>query len=128
MEFLVGIVAIVCVFGFIPAIIWILANARAKREVQATLRASIEAGNPLTPEAIEALTRTSVTAPSAAKDIRTGVIWIAVGVGLGVMGFFAGYMEADVFHPALGVASIPTVIGLAYIALSFFNPNKGKSA
>lgn len=126
MEFMVGIVAIISVFGFIPAIIWILANARVKREVQDTLRKSIEAGHPLTPEAIEALTRTNVTPPSAAKDVRTGVIWIAVGVGFAAMGFAIGYMDADAFHPALGVASIPTVIGLAYIALSFFNPNKGK--
>lgn len=126
MEFLIPIVAIVMVFGFVPAIIWILANARVKREVQDTLRKSIEAGNPLTPEAIEALTRTSATAPSSVKDVRTGVVWLAVALGIALMGFVVGYFDADVYRPALGLAAIPGVIGLAFIALSFFNPNKGR--
>lgn len=127
MEFLIPVVAIISVFGFIPAIIWILANARVKREVQDTLRKSIESGHALTPEAIEALTRNSAMPPSAAKDVRTGVIWLAVAAGFAAMGFIVGFMDADAFHPALGVASIPAVIGLAFIALSFINPNKGKS-
>jgi hypothetical protein len=33
----------------------------------------------------------------------------------------------DVVSPALGVAAIPTVIGMAYIVLSFFNPNKERA-
>lgn len=126
MDFLIPIVALISVFGFIPAIIWILANARVKREMQDTLRKSIDSGQPLTPEAIEALTRTSALPPSAVKDVRTGVIWIAVGVGFAVMGFFGGYMDADIFHPALGVAAVPTIIGIAFIILSFLNPNKGR--
>ena len=52
-------------------------------------------------------------------------MWAATGVGIGILGFFAGYEEAGAFHPTLGVAAIPFVIGLAYILLSFFNPNKG---
>jgi hypothetical protein len=30
--------------------------------------------------------------------------------------------------PGLGIASIPLMVGLAYIVLSFFNPNKPKQA
>jgi len=130
MEDLVPIVAIIVIFGSIfgciPAIILILANARVRREMQATLRASIDKGQPLSAEAIEAMVKSSKPAPTSVSDVRKGVIWAAVGVGVGVLGFLAGYEEADAFRPMLGLASIPFIIGLAYIVLSFLNPNKGK--
>ncbi len=126
MEFLIPIVAIICVFGFVPAIIWILAKARGRREVQATLRSAIEKGIPMSPESIDALTRTSSVAPSALSDLRTGVVWLAAGIGIAGMGFWVGFAHEEVFNPAVGLAIIPSIIGAAYIALSFFNPNKDK--
>lgn len=132
MEELVPIVAIVVIFGgifgFVPAIIYILAKARVRREMQTTLRLSIEKGQPLTAEAIEAMTKINKPAPTALNDLRTGVIWAAVGVGIGLLGLFIGYEAAEAYRPMMGLASIPFVIGVAYIVLSFFNPNKGKPA
>jgi hypothetical protein len=72
------------------------------------------------------MTRNVKVAPTSLSDIRTGIIWLAVGAGIGAFGFMIGYEEAEAFHPMLGIASIPAVIGLAYIALSFFNPNKAR--
>ena len=58
--------------------------------------------------------------------MRAGIIWLAVGLGIGAFGFVIGFDEADAFHPLLGIGAIPAIIGLAYIVLSFFNPNKAK--
>ncbi|MFY8141589.1 MAG: hypothetical protein ACOVMO_12805, partial [Caulobacter sp.] len=62
----------------------------------------------------------------ALSDIRTGVIWIAVGLGVCLFGFIIGFEDADAFHPMLALGGIPIIIGVAYVVLSFFNPNKAK--
>ncbi|MDP1632056.1 MAG: DUF6249 domain-containing protein [Caulobacter sp.] len=101
-------------------------KSRERREMQATLRTAIEKGQPLPPEIIDAMTKNVKVAPTSLSDIRTGIIWVAVAAGVGVLAFMAGFEDVDAFHPILGVAAIPGIIGLAYIALSFFNPNKAK--
>jgi len=72
------------------------------------------------------MTKNVKIVPTSLSDLRAGVIWLAVGLGLGAFGYMIGFEDADAFHPILGIATIPAVIGLAYIALSFFNPNKYK--
>lgn len=115
-------------FAMVTAIIVVPAwlKSRERREMQATLRTAIEKGQPLPPEIIDAMTKNVKVAPTSLSDLRTGIIWLAVGAGLAALGFMVGFDEADAYHPMLGVASIPAIIGLAYIALSFFNPNKAK--
>lgn len=115
-------------FAMVTAIVVVPAwlKSRERREMQATLRTAIDKGQPLPPEIIDAMTKNVKVAPTSLSDVRTGIIWLAVAGGLAALGFFVGYEEADAYHPMLGVASIPAIIGLAYIALSFFNPNKAK--
>ena len=108
----------------VPAIL----KSRERREMQGTLRAAIEKGQPLPPEIIDAMTKNVKVAPTSLSDIRTGIIWLAVGLGLAGFGFMIGFEDADAFHPMLAFASIPSVIGLAYIVLSFFNPNKARQS
>lgn len=115
-------------FAMIGAIVivpvWL--KSRERRELQGTLRAAIDKGQPLPAEIIDAMTKNVKIAPTSLSDLRTGVLWLAVGLGLGAFGFMVGYEEADAFQPLVGIASIPAIIGLAYIVLSFFNPNKFK--
>lgn len=102
-------------------------KSRDRREMQATVRAAIEKGQALPPELIEAMSK-EVKPPkesSALRDMRVGVILIAVGAGLAVLGFMLGQINGEAMHPVLGVAAIPALIGVAYVVLSFFNPNKG---
>lgn len=104
----------------IPA--WL--KSRERRELQATLRTAIDKGQPLPAEIIDAMTKNVKVAPTSLSDLRTGVIWLAVGLGIAAFGYMVGYEKADAFQPLVGIASIPAIIGLAYIALSFVNPNK----
>lgn len=103
-------------------------KSRERLEMQTTLRAAIEKGQPVPPEVIQALTRNVKVAPTSLSDMRTGVIWTAVGVGFGAFSYFAEFGDQEFRSPGVGIACIPIVIGLAYIVLSFFNPNKFKPA
>jgi hypothetical protein len=128
MEDLIPLVAVSMPFIMVIAIVVVpaLLKSRERREMQATLRAAIEKGQPLPPEMIDAMTKNVKVAPTSLSDIRTGIIWLAVGAGIAAFGFAVGFEHAEAWNPMLGIASIPAVIGLAYIALSFFNPNKAK--
>lgn len=118
-----GFFALIAAIFIVPN--WL--KARERRELQALLRSAIDKGQPLPPEAIEALTK-NVKAPSSSfGDLRSGIIWLAVGLGVGLVGFIMGYVHEAAFHPILAVGAIPVVIGLAYILLSFINPNKAKA-
>lgn len=128
LEDLAPIVGFLTIFGGITAMVVLPSYFKSKerREMQATLRAAIEKGQPVPPEMIDAMTRNVKVAPTALSDLRTGIIWVAVGVGIAAFGYFVSYEEAGFFHPMLGMGAIPAIVGLTYIALSFFNPNKSK--
>ncbi|WGM47372.1 hypothetical protein KOAAANKH_02248 [Brevundimonas sp. NIBR10] len=103
---------------------------RERKEMQATLRASIEKGQPLPPEVIEALSKEGVKAPPTAhSDLRVGVILLAVSIGVALFGyaftFISGFEESKVSVPIMGLSAIPGMVGLAFIILSAFNKNKG---
>ena len=133
MEDFIPIFAIFAVFGTITAIIlgptWL--KSREKREMQATLRHALDKGQTLPPEVIDALTQdVSRNLPSRTRDIRRGVIWLAVGIGMAAFGLITeGGIHGDGWGGGfdtgmLGIAAIPITIGLAFIVLSFFNKNK----
>ncbi|GAD58448.1 hypothetical protein MBEBAB_0698 [Brevundimonas abyssalis TAR-001] len=108
----------------IPA--WL--KSRDRREMQQTLRTAIEKGQALPPEVIDALSQDAAkTVPSAARDLRVGVIWLAVAVGIAAAGWGLSYADGDseIFYVMGGLCAIPGFIGLAFIILSFFNKNKG---
>ncbi|PHY19984.1 DUF6249 domain-containing protein [Caulobacter sp. BP25] len=99
-------------------------KSKERREMQATVRAAIEKGQPLPPEVIETLTKSVKLPPSRLRDLRTGVIWLAVGIGVALATYFGDFLDGDGDFDGFAIASIPAVIGVAYIVLSFFNPNK----
>lgn len=101
-------------------------KSRERKEMQATLRSAIDKGQPLPPEVVESITKDNVKPPAtAARDLRTGVILLAVAGGLAIMGYALSFNEMHAFYAVSGAAAIPGMIGLAFIVLSFFNKNKG---
>jgi len=135
MEDFIPLFAIFAVFGTITAIIVgpTYLKSKERREMQATVRAAIDKGQPLPPEVIDALsTEATKNIPSRTRDIRRGVIWLAVGIGMAAFslindlrGFGDDWNDGPNFDGGLlGIAAIPVTIGLAFIVLSFFNKNK----
>lgn len=123
MDVLIPLAPFIMVIAIVVIPSWL--KSRDRREMQATLRTAIEKGQPLPADLIDSLTRQEIkTPPSAAKDIRTGVVLIAVSLGIAILGYCIGMMDNDALYPILGASAIPGMIGLAFVVLSFFNKNK----
>ncbi|MBT8091660.1 MAG: hypothetical protein KJN77_01400 [Gammaproteobacteria bacterium] len=83
--------------------------------MQNTIRAALDRGHDLTPELID-----RIGAPKAPKDkdFRLAVIWLAIAVGLVLIGFAVPDPEA--LRGTLAGASFPFAIGVAYLILHRF--------
>lgn len=116
-------------FAMIAAIVIVpnYLRVRERQEMQATVRAAIEKGQPLPPELVEALSKDvrSRTVSSAHRDMRIGVILLAVAAGIALTGIALGGINDNAMFGTVSGAAIPGMIGLAFVILSFFNPNKG---
>jgi hypothetical protein len=128
MEMFVPIAFFAMIAAIVIAPAWF--KNRDRQDMQATLRAAIEKGQPLPVEIVDALSKdTTKLPPTAARDLRTGVIMVAVSLGIGIFGyafqFVGGSEEAKASFPIMGMGAVPGMIGLAFIVLSFFNKNKG---
>lgn len=105
-------------------------KSKERKEMQATLRSAIEKGQPLPTDVIDALSKDNIKPPAtAAKDLRVGVILLAVSIGIALFGyafnFVGGFEEGKAVAPIIGMAAIPGMIGVAFCILSVFNKNKG---
>jgi hypothetical protein len=125
-----GLMAVIMTFGTVIAIVVLPSYFRTRERLamQDTLRSAIDKGQPLPPEVIEAMSKRVKAPSSRVSDLRRGVIWLAVGIGIAAMAGAVSWHEGDDAFPMFGIAAIPAAIGLAFIVLSFFNPNKGEPA
>jgi hypothetical protein len=94
---------------------------REREKMQDTLRAAIEKGQSLPPEVLDAMTRDVRPAVSAGRDLRIGIVWLAIGLGIAGFGLAMGEYSDRAVPPFLGIGAIPGMIGLAFILMSFFN-------
>lgn len=123
-----GILIPLAPFLMVAAIVIVPAwlRQRERREMQATVRAAIEKGQPLPPELVEALSkdvRPRLTS-SAHRDMRIGVVLLFVAGGVALTALALGHINDYAMYGTLAGSAIPGMIGLAFVILSFFNPNK----
>ena len=102
-----GILAPAIVVGLI---IWL--RYKGRNDTQQTIRMAIDKGQELTPELIDRLGHPK---PSKNRDLRLGVIWLAVAGALGIFSQVVPDEEANTIM--LGMAAFPLFIGLAYIII-----------
>jgi hypothetical protein len=118
-----GIFVPIAFFAMIAAIVivpgWLKSQERTR--LHETLKASIDKGQPIPPEVIEAITNDVKIKrpPSPERDLRVGIIWLGVGIGFAALGLALGFDEPDATYPLLGVGAFPGFIGLAFILISF---------
>jgi hypothetical protein len=99
--------SIALVFG-----LWLYFGFRARTDTQQTIRLALEKGAELSPEFIKQIGEVE---QSKDKDLRRGLIWLALGLALAILG--AAINEPDAMGPLLGSAAFPGLIGVAYLAM-----------
>ena len=87
---------------------------RSRAEMQQTVRLALEKGTDLTPESSN---RRGEPEPSKNKDLRLGLIWMALAVGLALCGFAVPDPSGHAFRGTLAGAAFPFAIGVAYLIM-----------
>lgn len=120
MGLLVPIIALLMPIAIVGIVMYFRAKSRA--EVQKTIRLAIEKGQPLPKEYLDSLQKTDVRrVKSPMDDVRTGLILMAVGIGLSVFSFMKeGYVGGNL----AGIAAIPGFIGVALFILGLIGLNR----
>ena len=113
-----GIFVPISMFAMIAAIVILpgYLRSRERKEMQQTVRAAIEKGQPLPTELIEAMSKDVKVAKvsSSLRDLRIGVIMIFTGLGLAGFGYAFSFTADEAFYPFLGIGAVPASIGLAH--------------
>ena len=104
MGLLIGLVAVILIFG--TPIIIVLASLRARTNRQKLINEMVlklaEKGQPIPPELFQERKE------ERTRGQRGGIIWAAVGIGLIIFGAFDG--DSDL----MGIGFIPLMIGLGF--------------
>ena len=116
-------------FAMIVAVVALPVYFRSKErtKLHETLRIAYERGQPVDPAIIEAIQRGEKARPSAERDLRVGVILIAIALAMVTLGATIGHMEDDDgLWIMSAVAAFPGFIGLAF--LGFWLAKRGRSS
>lgn len=116
-------------FAMIAAIVIVPRYFRSleRQKMAETLRAAIERGQPLPQEMVDAMStnvRSPSMPPSPQRDMRTGIVWLGVAMGLVALGLIVGFEEPDASYWFMGFAAFPGFIGLAFVILGLINKPK----
>jgi Flp pilus assembly protein TadB len=88
---------------------------RGSAEMQQTIRLALERGTELTPEIINRLG--APAEPSRNKDLRAGLIWMGLALGLALCGLAVATFSIEALYGCLAGAAFPFAIGLAYLVM-----------
>lgn len=96
------------VFGCSIPIVAILVGHFNKKSKMQVIEKAIEKGLPL-----EGLSFEDIKGPRV--PYRSGMVALAVGLGVGIFAVLVGQMEGKAIYPLLGLSSIPALIGIVLI-------------
>lgn len=123
MESIIGASVPIMFFAMIAAIVIVPRYFRSleRQKLAETMRAAIENGQQLPPEVVEALTSGTPARSAPKSDLRRGVVWLGVAVGLAIVGLVLGVAEPDATYPLLAISALPGFIGAAFLVLAWLN-------
>ncbi len=99
--------------------LWFYFKYKARLATQETFRLALEKGNELSPDFMKQMAEPE---PSKDRDLRRGLIWLAIGIATAITG--VAINEPDAMGPTLGGAAFPGLIGVAYLIMWRFGARK----
>ncbi len=107
----------IAMFAAIALIFFIVLyfRQRSRADMQQTIRLALERGTELTPELINRLG--APAEPSRNKDLRLGLIWMALALGLAMCGLAVATFSIEALYGCLAGAAFPFAIGVAYLIM-----------
>ena len=94
--------------------LWFYFSYKAKMDTQQTYRIALEKGSELSPEFVKQLRQPE---PSKDKDLRRGLVWLALAVGLALCGLAVPDSTGDALRGCLAGAAFPFSIGIAFLIM-----------
>jgi hypothetical protein len=104
----------ISVAAVLIAVFWF--RWRARDGMQQTIRMALDKGHELTPEIIDRLGHPK---ESKYKDLRLGIIWLSIALGLALLALAVGSFAAEALQGTLASAALPFAIGLGYLVIHF---------
>ena len=104
------------VFGSTVAVIWLVSyfNYKKRKTAHDTVRHAVENGQQISAELVENM---SLIFDPVRADLRRGVLFIAVGLAIMVLGTIIAFEDDAALGPVLGVGAFPIILGVAYLGL-----------
>ena len=115
-ELWIPIVAISVPAAVVALMLWF--KYRNRQDMQQTIRLALDKGQELNTDLIDRLGHPQA---SKDKDLRLGVIWMAIAVGLALCGFAVPDPSGDAFRGCLAGAAFPFAIGIGYMLIWRFS-------
>ncbi len=103
----------------VTTIVYFFFKARARADTEKTIRLALERGSELSPEFLKQL---GPTEPPKDRDLRRGVIWLALAFGLVLIGF--AVPEPEALRGLLAGAALPFAIGIAFLLMYWYGNKK----
>lgn len=103
----------------VVTIVYFYLKARTRADTEKTIRLALKQGSELSPEFLKQL---GPTEPPKDRDLRRGVIWLALALGLVLIGF--AVPEPDALRGLLAGAALPFAIGVAFLLMYWYGDKK----
>jgi len=94
--------------------LFFLYRHKTRAEAQQTVRMALEKGSELSPEFIKSI---SEPEPPRNRDLRRGLIWMALAVALALCGLAVAMYDLQALWGCLAGAAFPFCIGAAYLLM-----------
>ena len=106
----------IVLFTVTAIVFWLffLYRHKSRAEAQKTVRLALEKGSELSPEFIKSI---SEPEPPANRDLRRGLIWLALAIGLALCGLATAQFAPEALWGCLAGAAFPVAIGVAYLIM-----------
>ncbi len=113
-EELIPIIMFISLAAVLIFLFWF--RYRSRESMNETVRMALDKGQELSPEIIDRLAQST---GGKYRDLRLGIIWLSIAVGLALLALGVGNFATEALQGTLASAALPFAIGLGYLLLYY---------